>query len=108
MLTANPSGLVGLIVIESSDDAEDTAGPGASGDDATLAQILRRLTQGSGTAADADATGRPLQGSRFTRLSAAPNRVHIVTADCRSLGNQLEQAARQLRHKLALAERLAR
>jgi hypothetical protein len=90
MPSSTKNNLVGLIVIETAagHDLQPLAG-----DDATLAQVLRRLA------------GEPVAPApRFP--AAPPCEPALVTADCVSLGAELEQTTRHLRRRLTAAARL--
>jgi hypothetical protein len=96
MLRTNPSGLVGLIVIESTADL--ASAPLGADDDATLGQLVGRLARGA----------RPAGATRMASAPAGMSLPALVTADCGRLGAELEQAARQVRRRIAVAERIAR
>jgi hypothetical protein len=110
MRQPSTSGPAGLIVIESSGEASDTA-QGGAGDDATLAQVIRRLALGADVvpqASRADVASWRLGVSRFSRPAGDVVHGSIVAADCGRLAVQLEAAARQLRRTIAVAARIAR
>jgi hypothetical protein len=101
MAQPNASGLVGLIVIDSSGDAPQAQAQDGAGDDATLDQLLRRLARAHGG-------GRWLRPT--ARFAGASRRQGIATvaADCGRLTAQLEQAARMLRRTVVVAGRIGR
>jgi hypothetical protein len=85
---------VGLIVIEAS--ADDQTADVAVGDE-TLAQIFAWLARG-----DRGLELPVVPASRFAPAGRIPHdRVPAVTADCQTLGIQLDRAAVQLRRRIA-------
>lgn len=113
MLPQNTSGLVGLIVIKASGDSDDA--PTADiASDATLGQLFHWLARGNRVergeaeappgrlAQETGATAR-LGVRRLAMRLFGRKGTTLVTADCRSLGAQLDGAARQLRRKIAAA-----
>jgi hypothetical protein len=88
------NGLVGLIAIEAS--ADDGAPNVAAGDE-TLAQIFAWLARGNRALEfGLPAASRFAPAGRFLH-----DRVPAVTADCQTLGIQLDRAAVQLRRLIA-------
>jgi hypothetical protein len=106
MFRPNVSAPVGLIVMESSGEAPETA-QGGAGDDGTLVEIMRRLTGSANVA-------RPGSGAVVARWRlgvarfASVGQGAVVAADCARLTAQLEQAALQLRRTIAIAGRISR
>lgn len=120
MLLSTATGLIGLIVIESPGAPDEAARGGVVGDDATLAQILKRLARGKNqqrgatpAAAGLLETQRTETASRFGVRRIGPRSLvrmgpSLVAANCSSLGDQLERAARQLRLTIAAGQAGAR
>jgi hypothetical protein len=106
MLSPTASGLVGLIVIESTADSDEVVAQGVTANDATLAAILRWLAGGLTVdcgAMQAAAANPRLCVRRFALRAISFDAPARVAADCRALGDQLERATRQLRRRIARA-----
>jgi hypothetical protein len=106
MLPPTASGLVGLIVIESTVERDDVVARGVTASDATLGEILRWLARGldGERGSFPAAVANPRLGTRRpTRRAIGSDGPALVAADCRRLGDQLERATRQLRRRIARA-----
>ena len=115
MLPKSTSGLVGLIVIESSASSGDLAAADIANADATLKQIFNWLSRGNRVESGERKTAPRWLGAhaadaipRFSVRRVASRlfgrgRPALVAADCRDLGVQLERAARQMRRKIDAA-----
>ncbi|MEX0676280.1 MAG: hypothetical protein WD063_04355 [Pirellulales bacterium] len=114
MVSKSTSGLVGLIVIESSGTPDDLPALDVANHDATLGQILAWLARGNRVEGGeveraAGRLGANVAGAisrSSVRRSASRlfgrDRPPLVAADCRGLGAQLEWAAVQLRRTIAV------